>query len=104
MRRFIREGRGTLAPWDPPQHLVVAGAYAHVRNPMISGVVLLLVAESLILGSLPHLQWTGFFLLLNAVYSPLLEEPGLRLRFPDEYRRYSHNVPRLIPRLRPWRP
>ena len=102
--RFGNEGRGTLAPWDPPKQLVVRGPYAYVRNPMISGVILLLLAEALFLRSLPHLQWAGIFALINAVYIPLLEEPVLRTRFGKEYRDYSENVPRLIPRLRPWRP
>jgi protein-S-isoprenylcysteine O-methyltransferase Ste14 len=33
---------------------------------------------------------------------PLSEEPGLEKRFGDDYRRYKANVPRWIPRLRPW--
>ncbi len=101
--RFGSEGRGTLAPWDPTKQLVVRGPYAYVRNPMISGVILLLLAEALFLRSLPHLQWAGIFALLNAVYIPLLEEPGLRTRFGKEYQDYCENVRRLIPRL-PWRP
>jgi hypothetical protein len=28
-------GKGTLAPWNPPQRLVVQGIYRHVRNPMM---------------------------------------------------------------------
>src|SRR5438552_5163296 len=36
---FWSRGRGTLAPWDPPKHLVVGGPYRFVRNPMISGVI-----------------------------------------------------------------
>jgi protein-S-isoprenylcysteine O-methyltransferase Ste14 len=39
LRRFASEGRGTLAPWDPPRVLVVRGPYRFVRNPMISGVI-----------------------------------------------------------------
>src|SRR5262245_56057678 len=38
LRRFAVEGKGTLAPWDPPRQLVVLGPYRYVRNPMISGV------------------------------------------------------------------
>ena len=102
VRRFGVEGRGTLAPWDPPRTLVVTGAYAYVRNPMISGVVLLLFAEALVLRSSPHLQWAGLFLLINAVYIPLFEEPQLKRRFGDEYEEYRSNVPRLIPRVRGW--
>jgi len=36
LRLFVTVGRGTLAPWDPPKHLVVRGPYGFVRNPMIS--------------------------------------------------------------------
>jgi protein-S-isoprenylcysteine O-methyltransferase Ste14 len=35
LRRFAREGQGTLAPWDPPRALVITGPYRYVRNPMI---------------------------------------------------------------------
>ena len=103
LARFGGEGQGTLAPWDPPRRLVVSGPYAYVRNPMISGVILLLLAEAAVLRSLPHLQWAGLFLLINALYIPLLEEPMLRARFGDAYRTYCRHVPRLIPRVRPWR-
>ena len=44
---FGRIGHGTLAPWAPPQRLIVAGPYRHVRNPMISGVLFVLLAEAL---------------------------------------------------------
>src|SRR4051794_25639515 len=39
LRRFASDGKGTLAPWDPPRELVLRGPYRYVRNPMISGVV-----------------------------------------------------------------
>ena len=103
LRRFA-EGEGTLAPWDPPRRLVVRGPYRFVRNPMISGVVLVLFGESLVLLSRPHLTWALIFLGINAVYIPLLEEPLLANRFGEAYREYCRNVPRLIPRLRPWEP
>src|SRR5258708_5795987 len=45
---FEKRGRGTLAPWDPPSRLVIAGPYRYVRNPMIAGVILIIIAESLI--------------------------------------------------------
>jgi len=43
---FVSRGRGTLAPWDPPQVLVVAGPYRFVRNPMISGVLFIVSGEN----------------------------------------------------------
>jgi protein-S-isoprenylcysteine O-methyltransferase Ste14 len=104
LRRFATEGKGTLAPWDPPRQLVVRGPYRYVRNPMISGVIFALFGEALILLSRPHLNWALLFLVINLVYIPLLEEPQLESRFGEAYREYRRHVPRFIPRLRPWQP
>ena len=101
---FARIGRGTLAPWDPTSRLVVAGPYRHVRNPMISGVLAILLGEAALFGSVALLVWFGAVFLVNAVYFPLVEEPGLRRRFGVDYDSYSANVPRWLPRLRPWEP
>lgn len=99
---FWRRGRGTLAPWDPPRRLVVSGPYRWVRNPMISGVILMVSSEALALRSIPHAWWALAFTAANALYIPLVEEPSLERRFLDDYRRYRAHVPRLLPRLRPW--
>jgi protein-S-isoprenylcysteine O-methyltransferase Ste14 len=104
LRNFITQGRGTLAPWDPPRELVTQGPYRYVRNPMISGVVLVLFGEALVLLSFPHLQWALIFLAVNAVYIPLIEEPLLAQRFGPAYRNYCRHVPRLLPRLHRWEP
>ena len=101
---FIRIGKGTLAPWSPTRKLVVGGMYAYVRNPMILGVLTVLVGESLTFASGPILIWAIAFFAINTIYFILLEEPGLEQRFGDEYREYKKNVPRWIPRLRPWKP
>jgi protein-S-isoprenylcysteine O-methyltransferase Ste14 len=101
---FSTEGRGTLAPWDPTTRLVVAGPYRHVRNPMIGGVLCVLLGEAALLGSLPLLAWFAVVFAVNAVYFPLVEEPGLERRFGAAYGEYRANVPRWLPRLRPWEP
>ncbi len=103
MRDFVRHGKGTPAPWAPPQRLVVRGPYRHVRNPMISGVMLVLLAESLILRSLPVGLWLAVLVAANMIYMPLSEEPGLEKRFGDAYRLYKANVPRWFPRMSAWR-
>jgi protein-S-isoprenylcysteine O-methyltransferase Ste14 len=99
---LARLGRGTLAPWDPTTRLVVRGPYRYVRNPMISGVMFVLLGEAAILGSTGVLIWFAVFFAVNAMYMPLVEEPGLVRRFGDEYERYRRHVPRWLPRLRPW--
>jgi len=102
LRRFAAEGDGTLAPWDPPRRLVVRGPYRYVRNPMISGVVFVLVGEALVLRSRPLGEWAAAFLAINLLYIPLLEEPMLEARFGDAWREYRKHVPMFFPRLRPW--
>ena len=101
---FATVGRGTLAPWDPTSRLVVVGPYRYVRNPMISGVLSVLLGEAALFASEPLLIWFAAVFAVNAVYFPLVEEPGLRRRFGDEYDAYTANVPRWLPRLRPWEP
>jgi len=36
-------GKGMLAPWSPPEHLVVVGLYQYSRNPMYLAVLIMLV-------------------------------------------------------------
>jgi protein-S-isoprenylcysteine O-methyltransferase Ste14 len=102
IRLFGTVGQGTLAPWNPPQRLVVDGVYRHVRNPMISGVVLVLLGESALTASRPILCWSLFFASMVAVAIPAIEEPGLVRRFGENYLAYKRNVPRWIPRRVPW--
>jgi protein-S-isoprenylcysteine O-methyltransferase Ste14 len=102
VKLFATIGQGTLAPWDPPQKLVVRGIYRHVRNPMISGVFCILLGEALLFGSSLLLGWFLCFVLVNFIYMPVVEEPMLAQRFGQDYIIYKQNVPRWIPRSSPW--
>jgi protein-S-isoprenylcysteine O-methyltransferase Ste14 len=102
VRLFARIGRGTLAPWDATQRLVVEGPYAHVRNPMITGVLAVLVGEALIFGSAAIAIWAAVFAVVNHGFFLVYEEPAVERRFGDEYRRYKEHVPRWIPRRAPY--
>ena len=78
--------------------------YRHVRNPMITSVIVMLGGESLLLGSWPVAGWMLVFLLLLWISFVRFEEPDLERRFGDDYRLYKANVPRWIPRATPWEP
>ena len=99
---FAQAGHGTLAPWDPTRNLVALGPYRFVRNPMISGGALMLLGQALVWGSAAVGIWACVFVGINHVYFVLFEEPGLEKRFGENYTLYKANVPRWIPRLRPW--
>ena len=102
IRLFVTIGKGTLAPWNPTRKLVVQGVYRHVRNPMISGVLFVLLGESFVTASLPLFCWFLVFAVVNTFYIPLSEEPGLVKRFGEDYLAYKRNVPRWVPRWTPW--
>ena len=99
---FTKYGEGTPAPWDPPRKLVITGPYLYVRNPMITGALLLLLAEALLFHSWAIAAWMVLFFVGNLIYFPLVEEKGLEKRFGDEYLNYKARVPRWIPRIKPW--
>lgn len=69
---------------------------------MITAVAAMLLGESLFFGSWLIGVWVLLFGFINHVYFVLSEEPGLERRFGESYRAYKANVPRWIPRLRPW--
>lgn len=71
---------------------------------MIYGVYIILLAESLLFKSSAILIWSFPFLILNHLYFILLEEPGLLIRFGEEYQEYMENVPRWMPRIKGWKP
>jgi protein-S-isoprenylcysteine O-methyltransferase Ste14 len=84
VRDFFVAGRGTLAPWDPPRHLVVVGLYRFVRNPMYVSVLTVVVGWWLATGSRLLAGYAvvlaiGFH--LRVLYH---EEPWLRRQFGEE--------------------
>jgi len=97
---FIRIGKGTLAPWSPPKKLIVVGIYGYVRNPMITGVLIVLTGESMAILSVNILIEVVIFFIINNIWFLLYEEPDLKRRFGDEYQDYKRNVPRWLPGLK----
>ena len=93
IRMFANIGKGTLAPWAPTQHLVVVGIYRYMRNPMITGVLLGLLGEAIVLSNNEVFLWFLFFFIGNHIYFIKSEEPGLLKRFGQEYVEYFENVP-----------
>ncbi|NGO79033.1 isoprenylcysteine carboxylmethyltransferase family protein [Streptomyces sp. YC504] len=101
--RFALQGLGTPAPVAPTEHLVVTGAYRHVRNPMYVAVAAVILAQGLVLAR-PVLL--GYGLLAWAVMAAFVrgyEEPKLREQFGQEYEDYRGAVRGWVPRLVPYR-
>ena len=100
---FRTFGKGTLAPWTPTQKLIIRGPYKYCRNPMISGVLFIILGEALFPNSTNIVIFAGIFFLVNTVYFISIEEPDMQARFGKEYEDYKKNVPRWIPRFKPYK-
>ena len=101
---FGRSGRGTPAPMAPPQRLVVVGFYRYVRNPMYSGFFAGWLGLWIIFGRANRtaLIAVAAMVLTVVVFVMAYEEPTLRRKFGADYDEYCRNVPRWLPRQRPW--
>lgn len=104
---FHRVGKGTLGAGEllgEPVNLVVRGPYRHVRNPMITGVLCILLGEAAITASGWLLLWSAIFFAFLATFIRFWEEPHLVHRYGSEYVDYRRNVPSWIPRISAWDP
>jgi len=93
---FYVSGKGTLAPWDPPKHLVTVGLYRFTRNPMYVGILLLLVGWSLLTASPLLAGYTLFMAIAFHLRVVLYEEPRLKKQFGEEWASYAAKVPRWL--------
>jgi protein-S-isoprenylcysteine O-methyltransferase Ste14 len=100
--RFALRGLGTPAPIAPPTRLVVTGLYRHVRNPMYVAVLAAVLGQALLLGNPKVLGYGAALWPVFHLFVVGYEEPRLRRTFGAEYEEFVRNVPRWIPRLRPW--
>ncbi|WP_249026138.1 methyltransferase family protein [Mycobacterium lacus] len=99
---FDRWGEGTLGVGEllgEPVHLVVHGPYRHMRNPMISAVLCILLGEAAVMASGWLLGWVAIFLALRLTVIRFWEEPHLVRRYGNEYVEYRRHVPRWFPRI-----
>jgi protein-S-isoprenylcysteine O-methyltransferase Ste14 len=83
----------------PTRILVTTGPYAYTRNPMVLGVLFLILGIAFIRGSLPGFVLVPVIVFGSWLYLAAFEERGLLTRFSDDYQRYRAGVPLLFPRL-----
>lgn len=96
--QFATEGKGTPSPTHETEELVTGGVYAHSRNPMYVGVLLVILGQALRQRSLTMCWWAvgcwiGFH---NHVIC--YEEPHLAETHGEAFEAYTAQVPRWLPR------
>jgi protein-S-isoprenylcysteine O-methyltransferase Ste14 len=93
--------KGTPVPFNPPPELVTTGPYRFVRNPMLTGVFLLLFGIGFAIKSLSLVVFfTPLYILANVSELKTIEEPELVKRLGEEYVAYQRRTPIFIPGIR----
>ena len=94
--------KGTPVPFNPPPKVVKTGPYRYARNPMLTGVFLLLFGVGFCINSVSLVCFfTPLFVLVNVWELKKIEEPELKKRLGDEYVEYRRQTPMFIPGCRP---
>jgi protein-S-isoprenylcysteine O-methyltransferase Ste14 len=101
--RFVGDGAGTPSPAAPARHLLVRGAFRHVRHPMYVATAAAIVGEALLFAQPILLIGAAAYVAAMGALTFYAEEPRLARRFGGEYDAYRRAVPGWWPRLRPWR-
>jgi protein-S-isoprenylcysteine O-methyltransferase Ste14 len=82
-------------------YLIISGPFAHVRNPLYVGNILMYLGLGIMSFSIfPYLQIAALIFFFVQYYYIIGEEEGyLRKTYGKTYEDYMNGVPRLIPRL-----
>jgi len=86
-------------------YLVINGPYAHVRNPLYVGNILIYFGLGIMSFALfPYLQIIALAFFIYQYYEIIKEEEGfLKEKFGNDFTDYIKNVPRIFPRLSPYK-
>ena len=91
---FVRTGRGTPSPADPPRRLVTHGLYQYTRNPIYVSVLVIVCSEALVFSSVALGVYASLLFLAFHAFVVYYEEPTLARSFSDEYEAYRRSTPR----------
>ena len=99
VRDFYVIGHGSLAPWAPPERLVVVGLYRYSRNPMYVAVLMILVGWAWLFGSRTLWIYAAGIAIAFHLRVVFGEEPWLARTHGEQWTAYATRVPRwLLPR------
>ena len=93
--------KGTPVPINPPPKLVTDGPYAYSRNPMMTGLFMVMAGIGIFFGSITlTFIMMPLFVFMSILEFKYIEEPELKKRFGKEYTEYKEKTPIIIPRIR----
>ena len=94
----FRKVKGTPVPFNPPPNLVTTGPFAYTRNPMTTGLFLLMFGLGFYFGSaLSVFVFTPLYIIIHILEIKYVEEPEIEKRLGQEYLEYKKKVPMVFP-------
>ena len=97
--KFLKT-KGTPVPVNPPPKLVTDGPYAYSRNPMMTGLFMVMAGIGILSGSITlTFIMTPLFVLMSILEFKYIEEPELEKRFGKEYLEYKEKTRIIIPKI-----
>lgn len=91
--------KGSPVPLNPPPKLITHGPFAYSRNPMTSGLFLIMFGFGFYYSSLLSvLIFTPLYIFIHAKELKAIEEPELEKRLGAEYMEYKKKIPMFFPR------
>lgn len=87
---------------EPTSTLVTGGPYAYTRNPMLFGMLFILLGVAFFANSASGIILVPIVGILGALYLRMFEEKELVRRFGVVYEHYRDHVPMLVPRPSPY--
>jgi protein-S-isoprenylcysteine O-methyltransferase Ste14 len=87
-------------------YLIVSGPFAYMRNPLYIGNILIYLGIGIMSFAIfPYLQVFALLFFIFQYYHIIkAEEEYLLNRYGEQFKKYKKNVPRLFPKLTPYRP
>jgi protein-S-isoprenylcysteine O-methyltransferase Ste14 len=96
VRDFYVAGKGSLAPWAPPQRLVVIGLYRWSRNPMYLAVETILTGWAIGYNSSRLWAYAAVVAVAFHLRVVLFEEPWLARAHGPQWAAYRARVSRWL--------
>ena len=92
----FKQTNSPICPQADTQFIITSGIYSYSRNPMYLGMIMILLAVALVVGSFPFYFITVlFFIIINFVFCTF-EEEKLKEKIGVSYLLYCEKVGRWI--------
>ncbi len=93
---YLKRFHTTVKPDKTPSTLITTGPFSISRHPMYLGMMLILIGEAIVLGSMISFLMPVLFMVLMQRLFISIEGQTLKIYFPQQFASYSKQVRRWV--------